>query len=154
MVLAVQFWMGVPGALIYGMMSDRFSLTKLFVGMLVVCAGILGLFATSPGTWVVAALCVVFGFASSGMIPLYMVLLGQRLGADAIGRSVGLESADASGHGRLGALRGLGLRVERELRGGARRLRRGGTRFDRLPARVDRGKRRAAKQLGTEVVSA
>lgn len=156
MVLAVQFWMGVPGALIYGMMADRFSLTKLFVGMLVVCAGILGLFATSPGTWVVAALCVVFGFASSGMIPLYMVLLGQRLGADAIGRSVGLSnllmlpvmagsvlfaaSAFESSGSYAGALVVFAAGVLASI--------------GCLLGSNREAARRAAKQLGTEVVSA
>ena len=91
-VLAVQFWMGVPGALVFGMLADRVSLTGLFVAMLGSTAAVLAIFATGPGTWAVAALCTVMGFASAGMIPLYMVLLGQRLGPDAIGRAVGLSN--------------------------------------------------------------
>lgn len=91
-VLAVQFWMGVPGAFVFGMLADRISLTGLFVAMLGTTSAVLAVFSMGPGTWTIAALCTVMGFASAGMIPLYMVLLGQRLGPDAIGRAIGLSN--------------------------------------------------------------
>ncbi|MEM9175958.1 MAG: MFS transporter [Myxococcota bacterium] len=91
-VLAVQFWMGVPGAVLFGVLADRFSLSTLFVVMLGTTAACYAGFATEPGTTWVAVLCTVVGFASSGMIPLYMVLLGRRLGPDAMGRAMGLSN--------------------------------------------------------------
>ncbi len=91
-VLAVQFWMGVPGALVFGVLADRFSLTGLFVTMLATTSAVLATFSTGPGSFTVAALCALAGFSTAGMIPLYTVLLGRRLGPDSIGRAIGLSN--------------------------------------------------------------
>lgn len=91
-LLAVQYWMGVPGALAFGMLSDRVSLTTLFVGMLGTGAAIFAGFSFGPSPLVVSVMCVVAGFAFGGVIPLYMMLLGARMGPDALGRAMGLSN--------------------------------------------------------------
>ncbi|MCR9094731.1 MAG: MFS transporter [bacterium] len=91
-VLAVQFWMGVPGAVLFGMLADRTSLTTLFVAMLGTATAVLAAFAAGPGTAAIAVLCTIMGFVTGGMIPLYMVLLSRRLGPDAMGRAMGLSN--------------------------------------------------------------
>ncbi|MAG33547.1 MAG: hypothetical protein CL908_21935 [Deltaproteobacteria bacterium] len=91
-VLAAQFWMGVPGAFAFGFLADRFSVTNLFVLLLFSEALVYGLFALSPSPSVAAGLAIAFGFLVGGMIPLYMVLLGRRMGADALGRAMGLSN--------------------------------------------------------------
>ena len=91
-VLAVQFWLGVPGALVFGALADRVSLTGLFLVMLTTATVCLAGFALEPGTFVVAGLCALGGFATGGMIPLYMLLLGRRMGPDAMGRAMGLSN--------------------------------------------------------------
>lgn len=91
-LLGVQFWMGVPGALFFGVLSDRVSLTALFVMMLGAVAACLGGFALEPATSVVVVLCIVSGFAMGGMVPLYMMLLGRRMGPYAMGRAMGLSN--------------------------------------------------------------
>ena len=91
-LLALQYWMGVPGALFFGVMADRVGLTALFTGMLGTGAACFGVMALAPPPVVVVGTCVVFGFAFGGTIPLYMLLLGRRLGPDAMGRAMGLSN--------------------------------------------------------------
>ena len=91
-LLAVQYWMGVPGALVFGMLADRVSLTTLFVGMLGTGAAIFAGFSVGPSPLVVSVMCVVAGFAFGGVVPLYMMLLGARMGPDALGRAMGLSN--------------------------------------------------------------
>jgi cyanate permease len=91
-VLAAQFWMGVPGALVFGMLADRVSITGLFVVMLsAVSLSMLG-YAWLPSPLVVTLLAIALGFATGGMIPLYMMLLGKRVGPEAMGRAMGLSN--------------------------------------------------------------
>ncbi len=49
-------------------------------------------FATGPSPLVVSGLCIVSGFVLGGVIPLYMLLLGRRMGPDALGRAMGLSN--------------------------------------------------------------
>lgn len=91
-LLAVQYWMGVPGALVFGMLADRISLSTLFVVMLSVGAAVFGGFSLGPSPLVVTVMSVVVGFAFGGLIPLYMMLLGRRMGPDALGRAMGLSN--------------------------------------------------------------
>jgi predicted MFS family arabinose efflux permease len=91
-LLAVQFWMGVPGALVFGMLADRVSLTTLFVVMLATASAVFVGFAAGPSPWVVSGLCVLSGFTLGGVIPLYMMLLGKRMGPDVLGRAMGLSN--------------------------------------------------------------
>jgi predicted MFS family arabinose efflux permease len=91
-LLALQYWMGVPGALFFGVMADRVGLTTLFAAMLGTGAACFGVMALEPAPVVVVGTCVVFGFAFGGTIPLYMLLLGRRLGPDAMGRAMGLSN--------------------------------------------------------------
>ena len=91
-LLAVQYWMGVPGALVFGLLADRISLSTLFAVMLGTGAAIFAAFASDPSALLVAVLSVVAGFAFGGVIPLYMMLLGQRMGPDALGRAMGLSN--------------------------------------------------------------
>lgn len=90
--LAVQFFMGIPGAALFGTLADRVALWKLFVGMLgTVSVCFVGL-ALEPGPTWVATCVVILGFTFGGMIPLYMMLISERLGADAMGRAMGLSN--------------------------------------------------------------
>ncbi|MCP4908223.1 MAG: MFS transporter [bacterium] len=91
-LLAVQYWMGVPGALVFGLLADRTSITTLFVVMLGSASAIFAGFAAGPTPLVVSGLCVVSGFVIGGVIPLYMLLLGQRMGPDSLGRAMGLSN--------------------------------------------------------------
>ncbi len=91
-LLAVQYWMAVPGALVFGTLADRVSLTTLFVVMLGTASAVFAGFATGPSPLVLSGLCVVSGFVLGGVIPLYMMLLGQRMGANALGRAMGLSN--------------------------------------------------------------
>ena len=91
-LLAVQYWMGVPGALVFGMLADRVSLTTLFVAMLGTGAAIFAGFSAGPSPFVVSVMCVIVGFALGGVVPLYMMLLGARMGPDSLGRAMGLSN--------------------------------------------------------------
>ena len=90
--LAAQYWMGVPGAVVFGTLADRLGLTTLFIAMLGTAASCFGLLALSPDPVVIKAACVMFGFSFGGIIPLYMMLLGARMGPDAFGRAMGLSN--------------------------------------------------------------
>jgi len=91
-LLAVQYWMGMPGALVFGMLADRVSLTTLFAVLLATAAAVFAGFATGPSPGFVTGLCVVSGFMLGGVIPLYMMLMGQRMGPDGLGRAMGLSN--------------------------------------------------------------
>jgi MFS family permease len=91
-ILAVQYWMGVPGALVFGMLADRVRLTTLFLIMLGTGSAVFAIFSFGPAPAIVAVLCGIAGFAFGGVIPLYMLLLGQRMGPDALGRAMGLSN--------------------------------------------------------------
>lgn len=91
-LLAVQFWMGVPGALVFGVLADRVSITTLLVVLLGTTAAVFAGFSTGPSTTLASGLCVVSGFMLSGVIPLYMMLVGQRLGPNALGRAMGFSN--------------------------------------------------------------
>jgi MFS family permease len=91
-LLAVQYWMGVPGALVFGMLADRVSLTTLFAVLLGSAAAVFAGFSTAPSPKLVTGLCVISGFVLGGVIPLYMMLLGQRMGPDRLGRAMGLSN--------------------------------------------------------------
>ena len=91
-LLAVQYWMGVPGALILGTLADRFSLTAIWSGVLGGASVVYAGFSMEPSSGVVFGLCIVSGFLMGGVIPLFMLLLGKRLGPDSIGRAVGFSN--------------------------------------------------------------
>lgn len=90
--VALQNVIGVPAALALGAMADRVGVTPLLLVMLLTVGGGFGLFATEPPEVVAGLLCGVFGIAFGGVLPVYMVLLGQRLPADALGRAMGLSN--------------------------------------------------------------
>lgn len=91
-LVALQYWMGVPGALFFGVMADRVGLTSLFLLMLLTAAGGFAIFAFEPLPIIAALLCGAFGFVFGGAIPLYMMLIGERMGAEALGRAMGLSN--------------------------------------------------------------
>jgi len=90
--LAVQYWMGVPGAVFFGMMADRLGVSTLFALLLTLAAACFAGFALIPDPTAAKAICTLFGFSFGGVIPLYMLLLGQRMGPDALGRAMGLSN--------------------------------------------------------------
>lgn len=91
-LLAVQYWMGVPGALVFGMLADRFSMTTLWSVLLGTTAAVYAAFSMGPSPLVVSGLSALAGFMLGGVIPLFMMLLGQRMGPDALGRAMGLSN--------------------------------------------------------------
>lgn len=91
-LVALQYWLGVPGALFFGTMADRVGLSPLLFGMLGLAGGAFVIFAGGPTPLVATLVCAAFGFAFGGVVPLYMMLLGERLGADALGRAMGLSN--------------------------------------------------------------
>jgi predicted MFS family arabinose efflux permease len=91
-LVAVQFWMGVPGALVFGMLADRFPLVALWCVMLGLEAVVFAAYASGVTPLWAAILGVAFGFVAGGLIPLYMVFLGQRLEAEILGRAMGMSN--------------------------------------------------------------
>lgn len=91
-LMAAVFWMGVPGALVFGMLADRFRLTTLFAMMLGGQTLIFVIFAIGVSPLVVAALSVCFGFLFGALIPLFMMLLGREMGPEVIGRAMALSN--------------------------------------------------------------
>jgi MFS family permease len=91
-LVAAQFWMGVPGALVFGILSDRISLTKLYVAMLGFEALAFCLYGARVPPLLVATVGVSFGFMIGGLVPLFMALLGKRLESQILGRAMGLSN--------------------------------------------------------------
>jgi predicted MFS family arabinose efflux permease len=91
-LIASQFWIGIPGALLFGALSDRVSLTALYLVILAYQGFAYGVYAAgAPATWI-GGLVIVFGFLGGGMIPLFSLLLGRRVGVNALGRAMGLSN--------------------------------------------------------------
>ncbi|MFK7730908.1 MAG: MFS transporter [Pseudomonadales bacterium] len=91
-VLALSFWMGIPGALIFGYLADRIKPSRLFACMITLSGFALILYTQSPAPSVVVGLVAVAGFAMGGAIPLYSMLLGERVGADEFGKAMGVSN--------------------------------------------------------------
>ncbi len=91
-LIAVQYWMGVPGALVFGVLADRLSLVALFVAMLGFEALAYVAYGSGPSPLTVALLGIGFGFMVGGLIPLYMMLLGRRLETQILGRAMGVSN--------------------------------------------------------------
>ncbi len=91
-LVAVQFWMGVPGALVFGILADRVRLVTLFIAMLGFEAVAFAVYASEISPLAAAILGVGFGFVAGGLIPLYMILLGQRLEPQILGRAMGMSN--------------------------------------------------------------
>jgi predicted MFS family arabinose efflux permease len=84
--------MGVPGALVFGILADRVPLVTLFIAMLGFEAVAFAAYATGISPLGAAILGVSFGFMSGGLIPLYMILLGRRLEPQILGRAMGMSN--------------------------------------------------------------
>lgn len=91
-LVAVQFWVGVPGSLLLGTLSDRLSPSVLYLFMLLFEAFVFAAFGAGVSTLSVAILGVAFGLVMGGMIPLYMALLGGRLEPQILGRAFGVSN--------------------------------------------------------------
>jgi MFS family permease len=91
-LVAAQFWMGVPGALLFGILSDRMPLTRLYLVMLGFEAIAFALYGSGISPLGAAIVGVSFGMVMGGMIPLYMALLGGRLKTEILGRALGLSN--------------------------------------------------------------
>lgn len=91
-VLAFSFWMGIPGALVFGMLADRLPAKNLFV-LMIVCMGVILLaFATGPSVPWLVTLSAILGFVTGGAIPLYTMLLGQRVATESFGKAMGVSN--------------------------------------------------------------
>jgi predicted MFS family arabinose efflux permease len=91
-LMAVVFWMGVPGALVFGLLADRFGLTALFAVMLGGMTSIFAIFVIGVPAGLIAVLCACFGFLFGALIPLFMMLLGQKMGPLVLGRAMALSN--------------------------------------------------------------
>jgi MFS family permease len=91
-VMALQFWMGVPGSVLCGALAERIGVTRL-LGLVLAAATLCYVgFAMATSAAVVTMLAGFGGFAVGGVLPLYLMLLGLRVGPDALGRSIGLSN--------------------------------------------------------------
>ncbi|MHA7836589.1 MAG: MFS transporter [bacterium] len=91
-LLALQFWLGIPGALLFGALADRVRLVTLYLGILVFQGLAYLVYASEIPPAGISLLVVSFGFVGGGIIPLFSLLLGSRVGADALGRAMGLAN--------------------------------------------------------------
>jgi len=82
----------LSGALVFGMLADRFRLTTLFLVMLGGMASIFAAFAIGVSSEVVAVLSVCFGFFFGAFLPVFMMLLGQQMGPLVLGRAMALSN--------------------------------------------------------------
>jgi hypothetical protein len=74
------------------MLADRFALTTLFAVMLGGMTLIFAIFAVGVPAGTVAVLCAFFGFLFGALIPLFMLLLGQKLGPLILGRAMAVSN--------------------------------------------------------------
>lgn len=91
-LVALQFWLGVPGALCFGILTDRMPVTRLFVTSLLLQAGIFAAYSLGVSAVAAVALAILFGFATGGLVPLYMTLLQDRLEPQILGRAMGISN--------------------------------------------------------------
>lgn len=91
-VLALQFWMGVPGSIVCGALAERVGVSRLLGFVVMATAACYAGFAIAPSASVVTVLSAMVGFAGGGVLPLYLVLLGMRVGPASLGRSIGLSN--------------------------------------------------------------
>ena len=92
LVVALQFWMGVPGALAFGLATDRVPLTPLYFSMLLFEGIAFLLFAHGVVFSGAVVLGIACGFVIGGLVPLFMALLGSRLEPEILGRAMGLSN--------------------------------------------------------------
>lgn len=91
-VLALSFWMGIPGALIFGYLADRIKPVLLFACMIGLSGVALILYAQNPAPGIVVGLVAMAGFAMGGAIPLYSMLLSQRVDESEFGKAMGVSN--------------------------------------------------------------
>jgi predicted MFS family arabinose efflux permease len=91
-LIALQFWMGIPGSLLFGALADRVGLHALFLLAILFQAVAFACYASGVSIVGLAVLAVGFGFSIGGMIPLFSLILGRQVGADALGRAMGLSN--------------------------------------------------------------
>ncbi|MEM8496414.1 MAG: MFS transporter [Pseudomonadota bacterium] len=91
-VLALSFWMGIPGALIFGYLADRIKPENLFACMIALSGTALILYAQNPAPAFVIGLVAIAGFAMGGAIPLYTMLLSQRVDENEFGKAMGVSN--------------------------------------------------------------
>ncbi len=91
-VLALSFWMGIPGALIFGFFADRVKPAYLFACMIVLTGMVLALYAQDLSQSAVIGLVALAGFAMGGAVPLYSMLLSERIDANQFGKAMGVSN--------------------------------------------------------------
>jgi len=96
-LLSAQFWIAAPASFAFGALGDRFQPGRLLVGILAGQALILALFSglLVPGPLphgLIVVLCIASGLISGGLIPLFILLLGRRVGAAAFSRALGVSN--------------------------------------------------------------
>lgn len=91
-VLALSFWMGIPGALIFGFLADRTKPAILFACLILLSALAFLVYAQSPAPAIVVGLVALAGFAMGGSIPLYSMLLAHRVDQSEFGKAMGVSN--------------------------------------------------------------
>jgi MFS family permease len=91
-VLALQFWMGVPGSLACGALAERVGVTRLLAWVLGGTVACYAGFALATTAGLAMLLSAFVGFLVGGVLPLYLMLLGARMGAETLGRAMGLSN--------------------------------------------------------------
>lgn len=92
LVLALIFWMGIPGSLLLGYLADKFKPAVLFLLVMAVQGLSYLAFAASLPVPMIVFLGAIAGFLTGGAIPLYTMLLGQRLSANNFGKAMGVSN--------------------------------------------------------------
>lgn len=92
MALAVSYWLGMPGALMFGALADRIRPGVLFA---IVIAGVSACFALYSQDlsvqWVIT-LVAISGILVGGVVPLFTMLLGRRVGPADFGKAMGVSN--------------------------------------------------------------
>ncbi|MFK8021014.1 MAG: MFS transporter [Pseudomonadales bacterium] len=91
-VVALSFWMGIPGALLFGFLADKIQPRRLFALMIVSMACMLLTFSSDLDPfWLIAGIATL-GFVTGGAIPLYTMLLGERVATENFGKAMGVSN--------------------------------------------------------------
>jgi len=86
---------GIAGALVYSAVGTRLARRPAFVGGLVACAVVAGMFAFDPAFWVQATVMAVGGFLTGPVSPIVNVVLQERTAEEIRGRALAMTFAFA-----------------------------------------------------------
>lgn len=96
-LLSAQFWMAVPASFVFGLLGDRFRparmLFMILLGQGLVLLVFSGLIVPTPlPRTLVFSLGSLSGLLSGGLVPLFLLLLGQRVDPSSFSRAIGVSN--------------------------------------------------------------